>query len=581
MAVRYASWFGGDGTPLLGHLHLPDDGRARSAVVICPPLGKEHLDTYLGMKALAERLGDHGILALRFDYAGLGDSTGDQDHPEAVDAWQRSIAEAVTAVRDSGIEHISLVGLRAGALLAASALDRCGPIAGVVLWDPILSGRSLLREQRALYAVTQGDDSPDDPRISIIGGVLHPEAAAALQALKIDPVKLGDRRTLFAVRDTSRESPAVAAFADTLGGDELVLHGHEEFVTPTGLYAAVPIETIERMSVWLADGAPTETHPVDFSIRHTATVATTPAGESVLETVEYLGPNELFALRTHGVGTAGEGDDRTRPTLLFFGTAYERRTGPSRLWVELARDLAAHGISSVRFDRTGVGDTGPAPGTTPTALYSETADRDALDAARSLRVDPGDVVMTGLCSGAWYASSTAMKSGARAVVLVNMVLWSTYRRKSLRDMLSPPVPGGPENTATNGPATPPLRARIKTWAQKFLPYPLWRLLGQLGITQVPEVVLEALRRAGVATTVVLSAQDHRSFLYQRGEEGLERLGRRGFTGCVRAGETGDHGAYRRDGREFLRSEVESAVMRAFGSEISARTGIQAEREHAS
>jgi hypothetical protein len=78
------------------------------------------------------------------------------------------------------------------------------------------------------------------------------------------------------------------------------------------------------------------------------------------------------------------------------------------------------------------------------------------------------------------------------------------------------------------------------------------------------VILEALRRAGVDVTVVLSAQDYASFRYQRGDEGLRRVERRGFTGRIRAGATGDHGAYQRDGREFLRAEITAAVLSPFG-----------------
>ncbi|WP_277370282.1 serine aminopeptidase domain-containing protein [Rhodococcus rhodochrous] len=565
MDVRHASWFGDAESPLLGHVHLPADGRARGAVVLCPPLGKEHLDTYRGIKALAEQLAERGLAALRFDYEGTGDSAGEQDSPDAVAAWQRSVVTAVETVRASGAEHITVMGLRAGALIAATALPECGPVDAVVLWDPIVSGRVLLREQRALYNVTQGTDDPDDPRVSIIGGVLDPEAAEVLRALKIDARSLTGARTLLATRPAARETAAVSTLATALAGDELPLDGHESFTTPSTLHPVIPAEQLARIADWITAGAPTVAREVHFPIRERAVVATTEGGHPIRESIEYLGPHRMFALRTHGIGGEDAGGrGSSSPTVLFFGTAYEHRLGPSRLWVELAREFAAHGISSVRFDRIGVGDTGTAHRATPTPLYSDTSDRDANDAVAALGVDPADLAVTGLCSGAWYASWVGIRGQARIAVLVNMILWSTHRRKSLRDMLGPPVPGAPGNTADTPPEGVPLRARVKTWAQKYLPYRLWWLLGRLGVTQVPEVVLEALRRAGVSTTVVLSAQDFRSFRDQRGEESLQRLRRRGFTGRIEAGPLGDHGGYHRDGREFLRSAVASAVFREFG-----------------
>ncbi|MEU5842249.1 alpha/beta hydrolase [Rhodococcus sp. NPDC047139] len=562
MGVRDTSWFGDPESPLLGHIHLPDSRRARGAVVLCPPLGKEHIDTYRGIKVLAEQLAERGLAALRFDYTGTGDSAGEQDSPDAVAAWQRSVVTAVATARASGAAHVTLVGLRAGALIAATALPECGPVDAAVLWDPIVSGRMLLREQRALYQVTQGGDDPADPRVSIIGGVLAPEAVEPLRALAVDAQVLAGARTLLATRPAARDTAAVSALATALDADELSLDGHESFTTPSTLHPTVPTEDLTRIADWIAAGAPGSTHEVHFPTRQHAVVATTRSGVPVHERIEHLGPNEMFALHTEGVGASG--CETPGPTVLFFGTAYEHRLGPSRLWVELARSLAAHGISSIRFDRTGVGDTGTAHGAAPAPLYSGVSDRDAEEAVTALGVDPRNLAVIGLCSGAWYASWVAIGGHARTAVLVNMILWSTHRRKSLREMLGPPVPGPPGNGGDDKPAEIPLRARVKPWAQKYLPYRLWLLLGRFGVTQVPEVVLEALRRAEVATTVVLSAQDHRSFRYQRGEESLRRLRRRGFTGRIVAGPVGDHGGYQRDGREFLRSAVVSAVLGEFG-----------------
>ncbi|WP_371053833.1 serine aminopeptidase domain-containing protein [Rhodococcus gordoniae] len=565
--MQYASWFGDAESPLLGHVHLPSGGRARGAVVLCPPLGKEHLDTYRGVKALAEQLAERGLVALRFDYEGTGDSAGDQDSPDAVEAWQRSVAAAVATARAGGAAHVTVVGLRAGALIAATSLPQCGPVDAAVLWDPIVSGRAFLREQRVLYRLALGMDHPDDPRVSMIGGVLAPEAAEALGALRIDPRSLAGTRTLLAIRPAARETPAVARLAAALEADELSLHGHESFTTPSTLHPAIPTGHLGRIADWIGAAAPSSTTEIRFPDRKHAVVATTDTGVPITESAEYLGPNSMFALRTQGVrGTGSAGS-----TVLFFGTAYEHRVGPSRLWVELARSLAAHGVSSIRFDRTGVGDTGTAHRAVPTPLYSDTSDRDAEDAVASLGVAPGDLVVMGLCSGAWYAAWVGIRGHARAAVLVNMILWSTHRRKSLRNMLAPPAPEAPE--APGVPGVPgkvdnssvTLRARIKPWAQRHLPYRLWLLLGRFGVTQVPEVVLEALRRADVSTTVVLSAQDHRSFESQRGEEGLMRLRRRGFTGHIIAGPVGDHGGYHRDGREFLRSAVTSTILGEFGT----------------
>ncbi|MCD2115158.1 alpha/beta hydrolase, partial [Rhodococcus rhodochrous] len=89
-----------------------------------------------------------------------------EDDPVALTFWLESIVSAVDYVRRAGAESVSIVGLRVGALLAASALEACGTVNSIVLWDPILTGRNYLREQRAFYAISVGEDDPTDSRVS-------------------------------------------------------------------------------------------------------------------------------------------------------------------------------------------------------------------------------------------------------------------------------------------------------------------------------------------------------------------------------------------------------------------------------
>ncbi|MUM35118.1 alpha/beta hydrolase, partial [Mycobacterium sp. CBMA361] len=79
------TWFGPEQSRLFGVVHVPAGSAARAGVVICPPLGRQHLDTYTGLKLLAQRLCANGFAVLRFDYSGTGDSMGDQGRDSAID----------------------------------------------------------------------------------------------------------------------------------------------------------------------------------------------------------------------------------------------------------------------------------------------------------------------------------------------------------------------------------------------------------------------------------------------------------------------------------------------------------------
>jgi dienelactone hydrolase len=90
-----------------------------------------------------------------------------------------------------------------------------------------------------------------------------------------------------------------------------------------------------------------------------------------------------------------------------------RRTGPSRMWVELARDWAARGVKTLRLDLEGIGDAdGDA------ARYADVGelyDPHLVDetAAAMEAVEAGHpgarFLLVGLCSGAYWAFHAALR----------------------------------------------------------------------------------------------------------------------------------------------------------------------------
>ena len=566
--TQLATWFGPADKPLLGFVHVPTSGTAREAVVMCPPLGKEHIDTYRGMRLLGEKLAAQGMAAFRFEYAGVGDSAGAEDDPDALTLWLKSIVSAVDYVRRAGAESVSIVGLRVGALLAASALQECGHVNSIVLWDPILTGRNYLREQRAFYAISVGEDDPADSRVSIMGGVLAPECADQLSRLRITGPFLGRPRTLLAVKSSVLDSRAVAGLAATLDPEMMILENHDAFTSPPSFYVDIPYTHISEIAQWLDRHAPASSSAFTPAITTTARVTVTEVGEEVFETLERFGAQELFAIRTHPAtspeseaGNISTTDAPPERGLLFFTTAIEHRVGPGRSWVTIAREAAALSVTSLRFDRRGVGDSGPIDADNPTSVYSHAADEDARTAVAALGADPRNLVMTGLCSGAWTSASMALQMGARSTILVNMILWSVRRKKSLMDAVLPEAPRidpGAETTKL------PLRGRVKGVLQSRLPYPAWKLLGIRGITQVPEVMLEALCKRGVDTTVILSPADAAWFNQQRGPEGVARMTHRGQTFDAIMPPVGDHPSYHRDLRNIVQTKAISSIAKAFG-----------------
>lgn len=134
-------FFGSGAAPLYGVLHPARGTARRGGVLLCYPFGQEYMRAHRAFRQLALLLSGKGFHVLRFDYRGTGDSAGDLDEGVLAGGWLDDIDLAVEELRESaGVDDVSIVGLRLGALLAAEACRRRTDISRLVLWDPVVSG---------------------------------------------------------------------------------------------------------------------------------------------------------------------------------------------------------------------------------------------------------------------------------------------------------------------------------------------------------------------------------------------------------------------------------------------------------
>jgi pimeloyl-ACP methyl ester carboxylesterase len=115
----------------------------------------------------------------------------------------------------------------------------------------------------------------------------------------------------------------------------------------------------------------------------------------VREQVVMLGPRKSLV----GIVASGASDGAQLPAIVILNAGIIHRVGPNRMFVTLARRLAAVGHTVVRFDLSGIGDSEPrSDGLAP--LEASLADiRDVLDSLTASR-QINRVILIGLCSGA-------------------------------------------------------------------------------------------------------------------------------------------------------------------------------------
>jgi alpha-beta hydrolase superfamily lysophospholipase len=422
-------WFGPAERPLFGWVHAPKEGMARGAAVLCPPLFLEQDIAYYSFRRLAEELAARGVLAVRFDYDGTGDSAGGDEDPGRVRAWQKSIAAAAALARDCGAPSLVLVGMRAGALLAASAVRATGAT-GLVAWDPRHSGRRLVREEHALHRLRFGDATIRADGVELPGFVLSTETAVDLEQLAPDAPGSAMERALVLLRSSeSIPAPLAAALGDShLELGEAV--GQRQLLEGNGEHQQVPLVTIERIATWVSESF----SPPTFAVQAAPSMPRRihdGDGRPLFERTVRIEPSALFGIETaNATPSAG-------PTVIFVNNGFGSHVGPSRLWVVLARRWAAAGLRCVRLDLSGIGDSPSREGLPEHVVYAPAAFDDLFDAAHFLCPDDTtNVVFVGLCSGGYQALEAAVAHRARGVCVVNPVL--RFRPPELDDGLIDP-----------------------------------------------------------------------------------------------------------------------------------------------
>jgi len=143
------------GTPRWVTLHHPASP-PRAAVLLAAPFATEKVKAHRTLVAFARALAQRGLLAVRFDHRGEGDSGGDFADFGFIDRLADLDRLITLLAQERGLTHWGGVGLRLGANLLAAAAARHPGRHPLSLWSPVADGDRLLQELLHRHVVEQG-----------------------------------------------------------------------------------------------------------------------------------------------------------------------------------------------------------------------------------------------------------------------------------------------------------------------------------------------------------------------------------------------------------------------------------------
>lgn len=420
--VRLPFYWTSQGQPLFGWWHANRMVDVSDhAVVIAGPLGYEQVHAHRSVRHLADALAQAGIPALRFDWQGTGDSAGNDEMPDRWPVWQTNLRDAVEFVkRQFGIRHVTVLGLRLGATLAATSFE-ADELENLILWAPVVSGRTYVREMTAIDRTSEipPQNLPGEPLdLEPSGFVLTAETAQAVSQVKLLQPPRTNCPTLIVSRDDLPVDGKILECyrAAGIAAEQIAFAGYAEMMNSPHK-GDVPWQAIRSMANWLTERVLqySTTRPLiktplfpEMVFRYQPEGRYPAAANATLQerTIRISSAPDLFGILCEPT----EPVDQDRPTIVLLNAGSAYRVGPGRLNVHLARRLSADGFRCLRLDASGLGDSPAQDQTNENQSYAATILRDVDLTLQFLRAHHlGErFMLIGLCSGAYFAFQSAV-----------------------------------------------------------------------------------------------------------------------------------------------------------------------------
>ncbi len=380
-------------------------------------------------------LAEAGFYNLFFDYPGTGDAAHSEHDRGSLQQWVQAIEAAGALARSaSGCARVAAVGVRFGAVLACLAARRAG-LSQLALWFPSGIGRKYVRELRAMAMLAGYAPRQEDQYVEIAGFCVARDTLDAIQAISADDFDLtGVARALVVCRDDATPDEQLERIVRGKVAETTVqaVPGYLRMLCEC-IFTEIPEAAIENLRSWLAESSAwIDARPApDRGEAVWAFSAGALRGCGFEEWPMAFGASG----RLFGMLCVPEGGHRPEtPVVIMLNAGSDHHTGPGNLYVKIARAITRLGVSSLRMDLRGLGDSAYLGVAQENHPYQTGAGADldcAIDALKR-RLGGNRWIPLGLSSGATHALRFALEA-QRGIVMPTALLINPFEFHVLGD----------------------------------------------------------------------------------------------------------------------------------------------------
>lgn len=392
------------------------------AIILCAPFGHEYTHSHRSFKHLAESLASQGFTVFRFDYQGTGDSSGSDIDENRVQTWIENICSVAEHVQISFAE-ITLIGFRLGASLAALATQKID-VSQLVLWEPIIKGKTYVRELTAIARLAQSPVHKNSDWIECAGFLMTTNTQKEISAIDLTNQPISTKKAVLLLgRDDRQYDPSLRNLLTFTHNNisEAYLPGYVEMLDEPHA-TKVPFTAFAFISQWLIK------QPIEMLSSHNAENYLA-INKSTTLNFEYNGlileeqscwyhqQNHLFGICTY----LKDGYDARLPAIILLNSGSVHHVGPNRIYIDIARTLASLGFYVMRLDLEGLGDSASAIPAFKNHPYQPNAIANVYSAMEYFKNCgiANTFILGGICSGAHSAFHTAIADLDRKSNILN------------------------------------------------------------------------------------------------------------------------------------------------------------------